>query len=149
MRVLVGSAFGATSPVKTLSPTVYLDIALSPGAEIDLPDLAEERAVYSVDGGFEIDGETVPAFTMAVVDPGRSARLRVAAQGARLAVVGGAPLGPHYVVWNFVSSRRERIERALDDWEALTSGAKPGANGHGFDPVPGETDFIPPPPRRP
>ena len=50
----------------------------------------------------------------------------------------GAPLGQRFMVWNFVSSRKERIVQAQDDWEAQR-----------FERVPGETEFIPLPPRRP
>jgi redox-sensitive bicupin YhaK (pirin superfamily) len=136
VRVLIGEAFGARSPVATLSPTLYLDIALAAGASLALPDAAPERAVYAVDGELEIDGETVPAGTLAVLAPGGTPTL-CAAAGARLAVIGGAPLGHRHMVWNFVSSRRERIVQAQDDWEAQR-----------FPKVPGETEFIPLPPRR-
>lgn len=137
IRVLVGSAFGATSPITTLSPTLYLDIALAAGGSLALPAVAEERAVYSVDVDIELGGTPVPACTLAVLPPGAQPVLH-AAQGARVAVIGGAPLGHRFMVWNFVSSRKDRIVQAQDQWEAQT-----------FPPVPGETEFIPLPPRRP
>lgn len=137
VRVLIGEAFGVRSPVATLSPTLYLDIALSAGATLTLPAAAPERAVYAVDGELELDGEAVPAATMAVLAPGSEPTL-CAAAGARLALIGGAPLGHRHMVWNFVSSRRERVVQAQDDWDAQR-----------FPKVPGETDFIPLPPRRP
>ncbi|MFT3956857.1 MAG: pirin family protein [Piscinibacter sp.] len=136
VRVLIGEAFGERSPVATLSPTLYLDIALSAGAALVLPAAAAERAVYAVDGDIELDGEAVPAGTMAVLATGSEPTL-CAAAGARLALIGGAPLGHRHIVWNFVSSRRERIVQAQDDWEAQR-----------FPKVPGETEFIPLPPRR-
>ena len=135
VRVLIGSAFGATSPVATLSQTLYLMLGCAAGAELVLPDAAPERALYGVDAGFELDGQSVPPFTLAVLEPGRTPRLRAPA-ACRVALVGGAPLGPRFIVWNFVSSRRERIVRAQDDWAAQR-----------FDPVPGETEFIPLPAR--
>ena len=139
VRVLIGSAFGATSPVVTLSPTLYLMLDCSAGASIALPasdsDEAPERALYSVDGAFELDGEAIPPFTLAVLEPGSAPTLRAPA-ACRIALVGGAPLGPRFIVWNFVSSRRERIEQAKADWQAQR-----------FDPVPGETEFIPLPAR--
>ena len=137
VRVLVGSAFGVASPVHTLSPTLYVDFKLAAGAMLTLPDAAEERAVYSVDAGFELGGEAVPPLTLAVLAPGSTPLLRTA-EPARIVMVGGAPLGHRFIVWNFVSSRKERIVAAQDDWEAQR-----------FDPVPGETEFIPLPPRRP
>lgn len=140
VRVLVGSAFGASSPVKTLSPTVYLDIRIEPGAAIDVPAIAQERALYGVDQGFVLDGQPVPPFEMVVLPAGATPRLEVdaAAEGAaRIALVGGAPLGHRFIVWNFVSSRKERIVQAQADWQAQR-----------FERVPGETEFIPLPPPR-
>ncbi len=136
LRVLIGSAFGAESPVNTLSPTLYLDLALAAGASLAIPDAAPERALYSVDAGFELDGQAVPPQTMAVLEPGTQPRLHAPA-AARIVLIGGAPLGHRFIVWNFVSSRRERVVQAQDDWEAQR-----------FDRVPGETEFIPLPPRR-
>ena len=130
VRVLIGSAFGVTSPVATLSPTLYLDIALASGGSLVLPDVAVERAVYSTDVDIELGGTPVPAGTLAVLEPGSQPLLH-ARQGARVVVIGSAPLGHRFIVWNFVSSRRERIVQAQDDWEAQR-----------FDKVPGETEFT-------
>ena len=131
LRVLVGAAFGVESPVRTLSPAVYLDIALAAGATLTLPDVAAERALYSVDAAFEVNGDAVPAMSMLVLPPRSTPRVR-ALVGTRLVMLGGAPLGQRHMVWNFVSSRRERIVQARADWSAQR-----------FDPVPGETEFIP------
>jgi redox-sensitive bicupin YhaK (pirin superfamily) len=138
VRVLVGEAWGARSPVLTLSPTLYLDMRLAAGAELLLDVDAEERALYGVDGSFALDDEPVQAFTMVVLAPGSAPRLVAGPEGARLALVGGAPLGHRHLWWNFVSSRKERIVQAQDDWA-----------GGRFDAVPGETEFIPLPARRP
>ncbi len=139
LRVLIGSAFGATSPVATHSETLYLMLDCEPGAALVLPALgagtAPERALYGVDAGFELDGEAVPPFTLAVLEPGRTPTLRTPAAG-RIALIGGASLGPRFIVWNFVSSQREKIEQAKADWQAQR-----------FDAVPGETEFIPLPAR--
>lgn len=136
VRVLVGSAFDATSPVAVRSPMLYLDLVLSAGDALPLP-LAEERALYVVDGALELDGQAVAPHTMVLLAPGDEPML--AANGpARAVLVGGAPLGPRHVWWNFVSSRKERIVQAADDWQAGR-----------FESVPGETEFIPLPERRP
>jgi len=135
MRVLVGRAFGFVSPVKTLSETLYLDFTCAPGATLTIPANAPERALYSVDAPFVLDGQTVPPFTMAVLPPGSEPELRSPGT-SRIALVGGASLGPRFTVWNFVSSRRERIVAAQDDWAAQR-----------FARVPGETEFIPLPAR--
>jgi redox-sensitive bicupin YhaK (pirin superfamily) len=132
VRVLMGSAFGAASPVPMLMPTLYLDIALPAGAVFVLPALAPELAVYTVDAEVTIDGVTVEAHTMALLPDAQGATIS-AATPTRLMVVGGEPLdGPRFITWNFVSSRRERILQAGDDWQAQRMGQ-----------VPGETEFIP------
>ena len=137
VRVLAGTAFGLTSPVRTLSPTLYLDLnfAMGSGAGITIPAAAEERALYSVDHDFELDGVLVRAFTMVVLAAG-SQPLLAAPRGGHIVLIGGAPLGHRFIAWNFVSSRKERIVQAQDDWEAER-----------FERVPGETEFIPLPPR--
>ena len=136
VRVLIGEAFGVTSPVHTLSPTLYIDFAFDAHASLRLPDVAAERALYSVDTGFTLDGDTVPAGTMAVLEAGSEPLVQTDAP-ARIVLIGGAALGHRFMSWNFVSSRKERIVQAEDDWLAQR-----------FERVPGETEFIPLPPRR-
>jgi redox-sensitive bicupin YhaK (pirin superfamily) len=135
--VLVGSAFGQDSPVRTASPTLYLDLEVLGAADRPwvVPPLAQERALYSLAHPVELDGQRVEPCSMIVLPVGAEPCLRAPA-GARLVMIGGAPLGRRHIVWNFVSSRRERIVQAQDDWLARR-----------FDPVPGETEFIPLPSR--
>jgi len=138
VRVLIGEAFGRTSPVRTFSKTVYLDVRLAAGASIDLPPLADELAVYAVQGSLQIDGEPVAAQTLAVLAPGAPTRIS-AGPAARFVVIGGDKLDGHrFIWWNFVSSRKARIVQAGDDWAAQRMGQ-----------VAGETEFIPLPERRP
>lgn len=138
VRVLVGSAFGLTSPVATLAPTLYLDVRLAPGATLELPALAPEMAVYTVDAELQLDGERVDAHTLALLTPGQSARLEAGSGGTRCVVIGGAPLdGPRHIWWNFVSSSKDRIVQAAEAWEEDRMGQ-----------VPGETERIPLPPHR-
>ncbi len=138
VRVLVGSAFGVTSPVATLSPTLYLDVQLPAGGVLELPALAQEMAVYAVDAAVQLDGQPLAEHTMAVLPPAASARLQAGATEARLMVIGGAPLdAPRHIWWNFVSSNKERIVQAAQDWEADQMGQ-----------VPGDTERIPLPAHR-
>lgn len=135
VRVLVGEAFGERSPVSTYAPTIYLDVLLKPGAQFVLPPLAPELAIYTVDGAMAIDGTEVDAHTMTLLPDAAGATLTVPASGSpvRLMIVGGEPLdGPRFITWNFVSSSKERILQAGNDWTAQRM-------GH----VPGETEFIP------
>ena len=139
VRVLIGTAFGATSPVVTYSPTLYLDVLLPAGAALEVPALAQEMAVYALDNPVLLNGEALDALRLGVVETGQGLRLAAPADaGARLIVIGGDALdGPRHIWWNFVSSSKERIAQAADDWEAQTMGQ-----------VPGETEFIPLPERR-
>lgn len=137
VRVMIGEALGLRSPVPTLSPTLYVDLHVRPGASLQVPAAARERALYAIDNGFELDGQAVPAATMVVLPEGATPVLH-APQGARVVMVGGEPLGHRHMWWNFVSSRKERIVQAADDWAAQR-----------FPKVPGETEFIPLPERRP
>lgn len=136
VRVLLGEALGLRSPVATLSPTLYLDVQLPAGGALELPALAPELAAYAVQGVLDVDGQPVPAGQMVVLDGGGQRLSSVA--GVRLVLIGGAPLdGPRHMWWNFVSSRKERIAQAAEDWDAQRLGQ-----------VPGETEFIPLPERR-
>jgi redox-sensitive bicupin YhaK (pirin superfamily) len=132
-RVLVGSAYGVTSPVRVFSPTLYVEVRLDAGAEITLPMDYEERAVYVVDGVMACDGAQGLAGEMILVRPGAPALVR-GIGGAHLMLLGGARLEePRHIWWNFVSSTQERIERAKREW-------KEGR----FPKVPGdEAEFIP------
>lgn len=139
VRVLVGSAFGRSSPVLTYSETLYLDLALDPGVTLELPFLPAEAAVYAVEGELTVDGETLPPAQMGLLGGGAAAVRLASAGGARCVLIGGAPLDGHrYLYWNFVSSRKERLVQAADDWEADR-----------FPSVAGDTERIPLPKQRP
>ncbi len=135
-RVIAGTLFGRTSPVGMLSDWFYAEVALDEGATAPLDADHEERAIYVADGAIEITGEVFEAPRLLVFRPGDRITVR-ATLPARLMLLGGAAMdGPRHIWWNFVSSRKERIEQAKEDWR---SGR--------FKPVPGETEFIPLPAR--
>lgn len=115
-RVLAGSAFGETSPVAIASELFYVDLALDAGARVMIEPTHHERAIFVATGRIRIEGVAHSAGRLLVLSP--EARLLVESLAAsRIAVLGGEPLdGPRHVWWNFVSSRRERIEQAKDDW---------------------------------
>jgi len=132
IRVVIGDAYGAKSPVRTASPTVYAEIDLAAGANVDITPGYREQAVYVVDGRVRIAGEETGVGVMAILRAGAVATIEAFA-GSRLMLLGGEPLdGNRKIWWNFVSSRPERIEQAKRDW--LESR---------FDAVPGETEFMP------
>jgi redox-sensitive bicupin YhaK (pirin superfamily) len=133
VRVVVGSACGASSPVKTTSETLFADVRLKTGGGLPLDAVHEERAIYLLDGEIDIAGDRFGPGRLLVFKPGDRITIR-ALTDAHLAIFGGAAMdGPRHIWWNFVSSRKERIEQAKAEWTA----------GH-FGKVPGdEIEFIP------
>jgi len=132
VRVMIGSLMGARSPVATLSEMVYADATLAAGARLAFPTEYEERAIYVVKGVIDVASRSFGASQLLVLKRGVEAAV-VAPQGARLLLLGGAPLdGARHVWWNFVSSSQPRIEQAKADWKAGR-----------FPSVPHETEFIP------
>ena len=115
-RVLAGSAFGIEAAVPVLSPLFYLDLRLQAGASWQLPRYPE-RAVYVAEGEVEAAGGHWHAGQMLIFSADDAAVVR-AVTAAVLIGLGGEPLGPRFIEWNFVSSRRERIEQARADWRA-------------------------------
>ena len=117
-RVVMGTLWGETAPVTCHSHTIYADIDLAPGGSMPIDAEAEERALYVAEGEAALDGLVLDPGTLYVLRPGVRATLRSAA-GGHVMLCGGAPLdGPRHVFWNFVSSRRERIDQAKEDWKA-------------------------------
>ncbi len=131
VRVVLGSAYGATSPVESYSPIVYLDVQLSAGVELTLPTEHAELGAYVVSGRVRIGARDHARGVMLVARPG--ATMRVGATAAsRLIVVGGEPVGPRHIWWNFVSSSNDRIEQAKREWRS-----------GGFERIAGDAEFIP------
>jgi redox-sensitive bicupin YhaK (pirin superfamily) len=116
MRLIAGDAYGLRNGVKTHSPLFYLHVVLGNGARFGLPKEHIERGIYITKGSVEVTGTTYTAGKMLVftkgVDP-----LIVAKENTTLMLLGGEPLGQRFIWWNFVSSRRERIEQAKNDWK--------------------------------
>ncbi|HEY1310723.1 MAG TPA: pirin family protein [Pseudolabrys sp.] len=133
VRVVVGSLYGAQSPVPTLHETIFANGLLRAGASLPIDADHEERALYIVDGTVDIAGDKFEAGRLLVFKPGDRVTIK-AVTDAHFVIVGGAPMdGPRHIWWNFVSSRKERIEQAKAEWTA----------GH-FGKVPGdEIEFIP------
>ena len=136
VRLIAGTLLGLRSPVKTLSALFYADAALDEGAELELAPEHEERGAYVVDGAVSVDGQEFPRGRLLVFRPAVHVVLK-ALTPARVMLLGGQTLGPRHVWWNFVSSSRERIEQAKQDWKAGRFGG-----------VPGDPDFIPLPEER-
>jgi redox-sensitive bicupin YhaK (pirin superfamily) len=135
VRVVVGSLYGERSPVATTSETIFGDVSLKAGSTLPLDADHEERAIYTLDGELDIAGDRFGPQKLLVFQPGD--RITVTAvTDAHFVIVGGAAMdGPRHIWWNFVSSRKERIDQAKAEWKAGR-----------FDIVPGDEDeFIPAP----
>jgi redox-sensitive bicupin YhaK (pirin superfamily) len=131
VRIILGEAYGARSPVTTYSRTLYLDCQLEAGSRLALPEGEQELAVYIVSGQVDVDGQMLSSGVMAVACPENIPAV-MAVEPARLMVIGGDHLGRRKIWWNFVHSDPARIEQAKADWQA---GCFPG--------VPGDDEFIP------
>jgi redox-sensitive bicupin YhaK (pirin superfamily) len=131
IRLIMGEAYGYESPVTQYAPTLYLECRFPRGTSLALPDGYDEVAAYVVAGDIRVDDYTLVEGQMAVACPGNRLRLEATSE-SHVMVIGGASLGKRHIWWNFVSSSKERIEQAKDDWRAGR-----------FENVPGETEFIP------
>jgi len=131
-RVIAGSAFGTAAPVTQVSDWFYVEVSVEAGRSVPLDADHEERAIYVVEGEIEIAGDRFEGPRLLVFRPGDRITVQ-AVRPTRMMFLGGAALeGPRHIWWNFVSSRRERIEQAKEDW-------KMGRFAH----VPDESEFIP------
>lgn len=123
VRVMMGSAYGVTSPVKTLSETLYLEAHLKAGSTLSLPE-AQERAFYVITGSIKTQETPVSNQTMAILKP--HPITITALEDTHLVLVGGNPLGKRFMEWNFVSSNQERITQAKQDWSEQKFPTIPG-----------------------
>jgi len=142
-RLIAGRAFGAEAKVKTHSPMFYVHWRLGAGARAQLPAEYPERAAYVAEGIVEVDGRTYQPGQMLVFAPGQPV-LFTAVTPAIVMLLGGEPVGPRLIEWNFVSSSKERLEQAKADWRAGRM-KLPDADDQEWIPLPDD----PPPPANP
>lgn len=131
VRLMIGSAYGMTSPVKTFSDTLYMESRLQAGQSLTLPD-AKERGLYVVEGELRLNETTICERTMAILNDVSEVTVH-ATRETQIALVGGTSVGKRYMEWNFVASRPELIEQAKADWQAGRFAKVPGD----------EEEFIP------
>lgn len=133
VRLVMGDLYGQSAPASFPHPTFYAEVMLAPGAVLPLDPDYDERAIYILSGEIDIAGDTFAGGQLLILHPGDRISI-LANSNARLIVLGGEPMdGPRHLWWNFVSSSKERIEAAKEDWR----------QGR-FDTVPGdEEEFIP------
>jgi redox-sensitive bicupin YhaK (pirin superfamily) len=132
-RVIMGELWGRRAPVTTYAETIYAEINLGPSGTIPIDAGADERAVMLVGGEARLDGQPLELYALVVLKPGEALTLS-SDRGGKVMLLGGEAFSTHrYVYWNFVSSRRERIEQAKQDWRAGRFPLVPGD----------EAEFIP------
>lgn len=132
MRIIAGEAFGVRSPLKAPHPMICIDADMKAEAELHVAPSYTEQALYIAAGCIEFADALYRQGQLVILAPGAAATVR-AKSATRLILLGGEPLeGPRHIWWNFVSSSKERIEQAKDDWKQRR-----------FPEIPGETDFIP------
>lgn len=134
MRLIAGNAYGLNNSVKTHSPLFYLHAVIDKGARFGLPKEHRERGIYIAKGQVEVAGRTYLAGQMLVFNNGADPVL-IAKEQSTLMFLGGEPLGERFIWWNFVSSRKERIEQAKADWQSGKIILPPNDN-HEFVPLP-------------
>lgn len=119
VRLILGTAYGESAPIKLPFDVFYADALLEAGASIPLPDDHEDRGVYVLGGEVSVGGQTFPSGQMLVFRPGDRISVKAGDAGARLMLLGGATMdGPRHIWWNFVASSKDRIDAAKEAWRA-------------------------------
>lgn len=131
VNLIAGEAYDRIAPVKTFSPILYLDLQFPTGGSFTLTTTYSERAVYSVTSDLTLDGRPLEQHRLVTLAPNQPVEITASSSG-RCLVIGGDPLGTRHKWWNFVSSSRDRIEQAKQDWQNCKFGQ-----------VPDENEFIP------
>jgi redox-sensitive bicupin YhaK (pirin superfamily) len=130
ITLIAGSGFCLESPVPMHSPTLYAELKLAAGASLLIPAEHRERALYLIDGEAQLEGNDLPLRGMAVLPEGEELLLTACGE-CHLALIGGEPLGPRRMYWNFVASDAALLEKAKQNWAAWD-----------WPRVPGETERI-------
>ncbi len=138
VRLLAGSAYGETSPVRIFSPLFYAEAELAAGASLRLPEGHLQRGVYVLSGALSHEGQPIEERALSIFREGGTPSVRAEVHSRVLLLGGAPPDGPRYIEWNFVSSSLERIEQAKRDWR---TGQFPKVRGD-------EVEFIPLPEKK-
>ncbi|MDO9623240.1 MAG: pirin family protein [Pseudomonas sp.] len=123
--LIAGNGFCLQSPVPVLSPTVYAEIKLAAGAALQIPAEHAERALYLIDGEATLDNQQLPLRGLLVLPEGETYTLSACGE-SRLVLIGGAPIGPRRINWNFVASDQALIDQARERWAAQDWPTVPG-----------------------
>ncbi len=138
-QVIMGELWGKRAATTTYAETIYAEIVLGGGGAIPIDAEADERAVMLVGGEAALDGAPLGLYDLVVLKPGAAMTLSSHAGGRVMLLGGEAFTSKRHVWWNFVSSDRERINQAKEDWREGRFATVPGD----------EEEWIPLPDRRP
>lgn len=125
-RLVAGEAYGATAAVPVSSPMFYVHWELAEGVRTAPPPGRgalgggggySERALYVARGEIEVGDRAFHEGQMIVLEPTAEPTVK-ALRPSTVMVLGGEPVGPRIIWWNFVHSRQERIDQAKADWKA-------------------------------
>jgi redox-sensitive bicupin YhaK (pirin superfamily) len=119
IRVMIGEAFSASSPVLSFCSTLYAELEFVQTKSIALPEDIQEQALYCLKGEASVAGAKLPQNRLVLLERDRAHKIQAGA-GTKIVIIGGEPLGKRFMWWNFVSSRKERIEKAMSDWKSNT-----------------------------
>ena len=131
VKVIIGEAFGHSSPVTVRAPMLYLECRMPAGSGITLPGDTDELAAYVVDGNVKVDSQSLTSGLLAVASTGKTVRVE-ATIDSHVMIIGGVHMSRRHIWWNFVATSKERIEQAKRDWRE-----------NRFEGIAGETEFIP------
>jgi redox-sensitive bicupin YhaK (pirin superfamily) len=141
LRLIAGEAYGVASPVAVHSRLFYLQADLEPGASLALPEGYGERAVHLVAGAASVAGQALAGGQIAILTGEGAVTVSAGPDGARLMLLGGDPVGPRFLDWNFVASSKEKLAEAraawaAEDWSGGRFSLPPGDDGEWI-PLPG------------
>lgn len=139
--VIMGSLWGQRAPTTTHAETIYAEIVLAPGGALPIDAEADERAVMLVGGEAALDGQALAPYTLNVLAPGAPMQLN-SERGGRVMLLGGEAFATkRHVWWNFVSSSRDRINQAKEDWRSGQFPKVPGDEAE-FIPIPDQPKTV-------
>lgn len=141
MHLIIGEAFGHRSPVQSMSPICYLAVNANAGAQLELPSISDDCALYVVSGSLHHDAVDFTAGDMIVFEKNARPKLAITTDLTAM-ILGGKQLGDRHIWWNFVSSSKDTIEKAKNQWQM---GCESEFQKGIFSLPPGETEFIPAP----
>ena len=140
-RVIMGSLWGRRAATTCHAETIYAEIDLAPAGALPIDAEADERAVMLVGGEASLDGHALEPYALLVLRPGEAMKLS-SERGGKIMLMGGEAFPTRrHVYWNFVSSSRDRIEQAKEDWVAGRFALVPGDEEE-FIPLPEQPNTV-------